>query len=292
MSEQRTHPSRQELAAFTLGQLPPDEVSAVESHISECEPCCATLLGLSNGDTFVGLLQEARRLPADQTVDLAGRSAGERSPMVDTPEALAEHPRYEIVGLAGKGGMGDVYKARHRVMDRTVAIKIINRNLVRKAEAVERFHREVKTAASLSHPNIVTAHDAEQADDVHFLVMEYVDGVDLARCVQDRGPLPIGEACDYVQQAAWGLQCAHEWGTVHRDIKPHNLMVTANGTVKILDFGLATLAPEALVDVAMAEAPITRIRPTSAATSIRSEQRFTTCCPAGRPSVKEPSCKS
>jgi serine/threonine protein kinase len=146
--------------------------------------------------------------------------------------------------LIGKGGMGDVYKARHRMMERTVALKIINRELVRKPEAVDRFHREVKTAARLSHPNIVTAYDAEQqAGDVHFLVMEYVDGVDLSQIIKDRGALPIAEACDYIRQAAIGLQYAHEQGMVHRDIKPHNLMVTADGTVKILDFGLASLAP-------------------------------------------------
>jgi formylglycine-generating enzyme required for sulfatase activity/serine/threonine protein kinase len=253
MLQQSTHPSPQELAAFTLGLLPPDEASAVETHISECKPCCDTLLGLSTGDTFVAQLQEARRLPADQTVDHAGQRTDERASLVDTPAALAEHPRYEVVGLVGTGGMGDIYKARHRVMDRMVAIKVINRKLVRKSEAVERFHREVKLAASLSHPNIITSYDAEQADDVHLLVMEYVDGVDLSRRVQDRGPLPVSDACDYVQQAARGLQYAHERGMVHRDIKPHNLMVTANGTVKILDFGLATLAPEALADVAMAE---------------------------------------
>ena len=247
MPEQTTHPSQEELSAYSLGQLPPDEAAVIESHISECEPCCETIVGLSSDDTFVGLLQEARQLPTDQTVDQDGSPAKPSSSSHDVPAPLAEHPRYEIVGLIGKGGMGDVYKARHRMMERTVALKIINRELVRKPEAVDRFHREVKTAAQLSHPNIVTAYDAEQAGDVHFLVMEYVDGVDLSHTVKDRGALPIAEACDYIRQAAIGLQYAHERGMVHRDIKPHNLMVTADGTVKILDFGLASLAPEARV---------------------------------------------
>jgi serine/threonine protein kinase len=146
--------------------------------------------------------------------------------------------------------MGDVFLAQHRVMERMVALKVINRELVRKAEAVDRFHREVKTAARLSHANIVTAYDAEQAGDLHFLVMEYVDGVDLARLVKDRGPLPIAEACEYIRQAALGLQYAHEQGMVHRDIKPHNLMMArkeeaGSSLVKILDFGLASLPPEA-----------------------------------------------
>ena len=150
--------------------------------------------------------------------------------------------------------MGDVYKARHRKMERTVALKVINRGLVRKAEAVDRFHREVKAAAQLSHPNIVTAYDADQAGDFHFMVMEYVDGVDLSQTVKDRGALPVAEACDYIRQTAIGLQHAHERGMVHRDIKPHNLMVTKDGTVKILDFGLASLAPESLSDADTGEA--------------------------------------
>ncbi len=177
--------------------------------------------------------------------------------MPDTPAPLAEHPRYEIVGLIGKGGMGDVYKAKHRMMDRTVALKIIKRELVQNSQAVDRFHREVKAAAKLSHPNIVTSHDAEQVGDVHFMVMEYVDGFDLSHIIKDRGALPVDEACNYVRQAAIGLQHAHEQGMVHRDIKPHNLMVTdveALPTVKILDFGLASLAPVTSPDADTVEA--------------------------------------
>jgi serine/threonine protein kinase/WD40 repeat protein len=249
MSDQAIHPSPEELSAFSLGQLPPDAAAEVECHIRECEPCCETMLGLSSGDTFIAMLQEAKQLPTDQTLAQARQSVSDRSLMSEIPKALTEHPRYEIVHLVGKGGMGDVYQARHRMMERTVAIKIINRELMRKPEAVDRFHREVKTAASLSHPNIVTAHDAEQAGDVHFLVMEFVDGVDLARMVREHGPLPIAKACDYIQQAARGLQYAHDRGMVHRDIKPHNLMVTPDGMLKILDFGLATLSPDAIVSV-------------------------------------------
>jgi ankyrin repeat protein/serine/threonine protein kinase len=252
MPEISAHPSRERLNAYNLGQLPPDEAVAIESHISECEPCCDTIINLSSDDTFVGLLKQARQLPNDQTVDHASATPSSLSP--DIPVQLSEHPRYEIVGLIGKGGMGDVYEARHRKMERTVALKVINRGLVRKAEAVDRFHREVKAAAQLSHPNIVTAYDADQAGEFHFMVMEYVDGVDLSRTVKDRGALPVAEACDYIRQAAIGLQHAHERGMVHRDIKPHNLMVTADGTVKILDFGLASLTPEAIADAETVEA--------------------------------------
>jgi hypothetical protein len=103
----------------------------------------------------------------------------------------------------------------------------------------------VRAAALLAHPNIVTTYDAEDAGETHFLVMEYVEGIDLGRLVQERGPLPADRACDYIRQAALGLQHAFEQGMVHRDLKPHNLMLTPDGRVKILDFGLARLASEA-----------------------------------------------
>jgi serine/threonine protein kinase len=129
--------------------------------------------------------------------------------------------------------------------------------LINHPHAVERFRREVQAAAQLTHPNIVTAYDAEQAGNVHFLVMEYVEGTDLASIVKHRGPLPVSEACELIRQAAEGLEHAHETGMVHRDIKPHNLMMTTmsslqdsvgtrreRNTVKILDFGLAGFATE------------------------------------------------
>jgi tRNA A-37 threonylcarbamoyl transferase component Bud32 len=160
------------------------------------------------------------------------------------PPALAGHPRYQVLGLLGAGGMGAVYKARHRLMERTVALKVINKRLTGDSAWVERFRREVQAAARLAHPNIVTAHDAEQAGDTHFLVMEYVPGVNLAEVVKKKGPLPVAHACHYARQAALGLQHAHEKGMVHRDIKPHNLMLTTKGRIKILDFGLARFASE------------------------------------------------
>src|SRR5262249_3247528 len=107
---------------------------------------------------------------------------------------------------------------------------------------VERFRREVRAAARLSHPNIVTAHDADQAGDTHFLVMEYVAGTSLDRELRRRGPFPVAEACDLIRQAALGLQHAHERGMVHRDVKPANLLLTPAGQVKVLDFGLAHVA--------------------------------------------------
>ena len=165
----------------------------------------------------------------------------------ELPAELQEHPRYRIVERIGSGGMGDVYRAEHRLMNRSVALKLINSQLVKHPLAVERFRREVQAAARLTHPNIVTAFDAEQAGDVHFLAMEFVEGTDLATVVQQRGALPVAEACDCILQAAEGLQHAHEKGMVHRDIKPHNLMLSPNGQVRILDFGLAGFATESAI---------------------------------------------
>jgi WD40 repeat protein len=161
------------------------------------------------------------------------------------PPGLTGHPRYRVVRLLGAGGMGAVYEAEHRVMRRPVALKVINRAYTGSAAALERFRREVHAAARLSHPNIVTTYDAEDAGETHFLVMEYVEGTDLGRLVQERGPLPVDRACDYVRQAALGLQHAFGQGMVHRDLKPHNLMLTPDGRVKTLDFGLARFASEA-----------------------------------------------
>ena len=136
--------------------------------------------------------------------------------------------------------MGAVYLAEHGVMNRRVALKVIKPEYTSNPAAVERFRREIRAAARLHHPNIVAAYDAEQAGETHFLVMEYVDGVSLDRLVAERGPLPVAEACEYVRQAALGLQHAHEHGLVHRDVKPHNLIRGADGVVKVLDFGLAS----------------------------------------------------
>src|SRR5690242_2566469 len=127
------------------------------------------------------------------------------------PDALPQvFGRYRVLRELGRGGMGVVYQARHTVMNRPVVIKVINRALLDQPAALERFRREVQAAASLSHPNIVTAYDAEQAGDLHFLVMEFVPGQSLAEVLQKKGPLPVVNACAYARQAALGLQHAFE----------------------------------------------------------------------------------
>jgi serine/threonine protein kinase len=148
---------------------------------------------------------------------------------------------YIILEKIGQGGMGRVYRARHRRMDRIVALKLLPFAARQSPEAVKRFDREIKAAARLTHPNIVTAHDADQADGRYYLVMEYVDGTDLLTLVKEQGPLSLDRALDYVIQAAEGLAYAHSQKVIHLDIKPANLLLDKSRTIKILDMGLARI---------------------------------------------------
>jgi WD40 repeat protein/tRNA A-37 threonylcarbamoyl transferase component Bud32 len=150
---------------------------------------------------------------------------------------------YVLLERLGEGGMGQVFKARNWKLGKIVALKIIRKERLANADAVRRFHREIRVAGQLSHPNIVLAYDADEVGGTHVFAMEYVEGQDLARLVKDKGPLPVALACDCARQAARGLQHAFEKGMVHRDIKPHNLLLTPQGIVKILDMGLARLTP-------------------------------------------------
>ncbi len=148
---------------------------------------------------------------------------------------------YTILDKIGAGGMGQVFKAEHRRMHRIVAIKMLPKAMMKDAATIARFEREVTAAAKLRHPNIVAADDADEAGGVHFLVMEYIEGSDLSALVKKNGPFPVAKAVNYILQAARGLEFAHKKGVIHRDIKPANLLLDADGTVKILDMGLARI---------------------------------------------------
>src|SRR5262245_19602348 len=141
-------------------------------------------------------------------------------------ELLLGH--YVLLERLGEGGMGQVFKARQRSLDRLVALKVIRKEVLTQPNALPRFEREIRALAQLSHPNIVHAFDADHVDGKYFYAMEHVDGMDLARLVKQEGPLAVAQACDYIRQAALGLQHAHERGMVHRDIKPANLLVTSS----------------------------------------------------------------
>jgi serine/threonine-protein kinase len=151
--------------------------------------------------------------------------------------------KYRLLSLLGKGGMSSVYLAEHMLMRRRCAIKVLPAKRVNDTSYLARFHREAQAVASLDHPNIVRAYDVDQQADrdteIHFLVMEYVEGASLQELVFRKGRLAFADAVEYVRQAAVGLAHAHEAGLVHRDIKPGNLLLDNSGVVKILDLGLA-----------------------------------------------------
>jgi serine/threonine protein kinase len=228
------------LEAYGGGRLPFEEVAALEAHLAECAHCRTELEALST-DSLVNLLRATQP-------HLGSRVPGEDWGPPPVPSALVEHPRYRLIECLGQGGMGQVWKAEHRLMQRTVALKVIRHQLTANPAAVERFQREMQLVAKLDHPNVVRAYDAEQAGATHFLVMEYIEGATLARMVETEGRLPVGAACEHVRQAACGLQHAHERGLIHRDIKPGNILIDRRGVAKVLDFGLAAFASPDAVD--------------------------------------------
>jgi serine/threonine protein kinase len=149
---------------------------------------------------------------------------------------------YIVVDKIGSGGMGLVLKARHRQHGRTVALKLLPPSISRDRLAVIRFRREAAAVSKFRHPNIVSAIEAGETHGLLFLVMEFVDGRDLAKTVKEKGPLSFAQTIDCIIQAARGLQEAHDHGIIHRDIKPANLLLDSAGTVKVLDLGLARVS--------------------------------------------------
>ncbi len=147
--------------------------------------------------------------------------------------------RYELLEVVGDGGMATVYKARCRMLDRIVAVKILKPEYSRDQSFVEKFRTEATAAARLSHPNIVNIYDVGQEDDIYYIVMEYVEGRTLKDIISEEGPLPVGKAVDIAIMICDGIHQAHQKGIIHRDIKPANILVTSNGMVKVADFGIA-----------------------------------------------------
>jgi serine/threonine protein kinase/WD40 repeat protein len=182
----------------------------------------------------------------------SGKASGGFPPVGDSDptwsQGLATHPaqirEYRLLKQIGAGGMGAVYKAEHTKLKRIVALKLLPPHRGEDRFAIARFEREMEAIGRLDHPSVVRATDAGQWSGAHYLVMEYVQGIDLsalAQQAQQQGPLSVADACELVRQAALGLQYVHEHGLVHRDVKPSNLMLTQAGQVKILDLGLALL---------------------------------------------------
>jgi serine/threonine-protein kinase len=147
--------------------------------------------------------------------------------------------RYDIDDVVGTGGMSTVYKARDRLLERTVALKVLHSHYEHDTEHAQRFRNEARAVAQLSHPNIVTVIDRGEADGHQFIVFEYVEGENLKQLLVGRGPLPVQRALELTLQVAGGLAFAHAHGIVHRDVKPQNVLVAADGSAKVTDFGIA-----------------------------------------------------
>jgi urea transport system substrate-binding protein len=259
------HPSSEQLNQFSMGLLADTDAATVRDHVGQCETCWQALKSLWADKYLEGLLSPSAvkvgakpsessshptvNIPIDATgahlapssVTMAQAVAPHKAPSAPPtlPPALLHHPRYKILEMLGAGGMGVVYKATDEFMQRPVALKVIGGGKPADQEAIDRFQREVQMQAQLSHPNIVAAYDTGQLGDSYFLVMEYVEGINLWQLVRQHGPLSVPDACELIRQAAVGMQHAHERGLVHRDLKPSNLLLTKTGQVKILDLGLA-----------------------------------------------------
>ena len=147
--------------------------------------------------------------------------------------------RYKVVRKLGTGGMANVYLAEDQELGRRVAIKMLDDRHAQDEQFVERFRREAKNAAGLSHPNIVSIYDRGQAEGTYYIAMEYLEGRTLKELLVARGPTPIPVAIDYARQILAALGFAHRNGVVHRDIKPHNVAVAPDGRIKVMDFGIA-----------------------------------------------------
>jgi serine/threonine protein kinase len=211
-------------------------------------------------DNFLGVLTRSQLLTADALEKYLNGLPAE----YDSPEDLADQMvrdnlltgfqaenllkgrwmrffvgPYKVLDRLGCGEMGAVYLCEHHRMRRRVAIKVLLSTKAKNEEALRRFEREARAAGTLDHPNIVHAFDVGREDRLHYLVLEYVNGLSLQELVQQQGPLSPGRAADYLRQAASGLQHAHEAGLVHRHVQPSNLMIDRGGVVKLLDLGLA-----------------------------------------------------
>ena len=172
---------------------------------------------------------------------------------------------YEIFEPIGKGGMGEVYRAKDGKLGRDVAIKVLPDDFARDAERLARFKREAKVLASLNHPNIASIYGIEQSDNVHYLVLELVEGETLAERIS-RGPIPVDDVLAIAPKIASALEAAHEEGIVHRDLKPANIKLTADDDIKVLDFGLAKAYVKETPDVDSSMSP-TRLRQDSGGAS-------------------------
>ncbi len=269
--DETTHPNDEQLSAFILARLSASELAAIEAHVADCAECARRFDELPANDPFLnrlrcvvdetatagstprfipqvaaasepdglGVHQAATIISRDLATDSSSGS-GTVNPGADVADERVGTSlgKYRILEVLGRGGMGIVYRARDPVLQRDVALKVLPRPLLQSTEAVQRFLIEARAAASISHPNVASVYDVLHEDELCYLVMELVSGGNASQRLQS-GNLPWGEATSIVIAACQGLSAAHQAKLIHRDIKPNNLMLAEDGSVKLVDFGLA-----------------------------------------------------
>jgi tRNA A-37 threonylcarbamoyl transferase component Bud32 len=229
-----------------MNDHPETEAGANQTRANECPVCRAALPPQAPRGLCPRCLLEGAAAPTEDGLP----AAGHRHPAPALEQIAAAFPQFEILGLIGVGGMGAVYKARQRHLDRLVALKILPETLAARPAFAERFNREARVLARLNHPNIVTVHDFGQSGGFFYLLMEYVDGVNLRQAMRASRFTP-SQALDLVPRICEALQFAHDEGILHRDIKPENILLDTRDRVKIADFGIAKLVGDSAPDVTL-----------------------------------------
>lgn len=255
-------PTENEIADYLNGVSDDPIESRIEEHLVQCAECEERAIRLdASGDSLLRHLKlRPNQPPSDekwlafqtQLKDIPSRiqQSSPPSDAVSLKSALAPESlyHYQLGKQLGRGGMGVVYESWHPQLHRKVAIKILSAARAADTASIARFQREMRAAGNLDHPGIVRAVDAGVWQGTYYLVMEHVDGIDLSHLIQKFGPLNAAESIEVIYQAALALQHAHDNQVIHRDIKPSNLMLARDGTIKILDFGLARLEHSGLTN--------------------------------------------
>lgn len=232
-----THPNREQLRLFVTNRLDQVDMALIRNHLRICTDCQGQLQRMnSDGDPVSDTFNAATESSNTATKPVLSMDTG--ASLAELPLVLANHPRFNVISMLGSGAMGTVYRAVDQSNGQFVAIKVLQ-NI--DSQSFKRFEREVELLSKLSHPNLVTLYEANLAGEMPYLVMECVEGISLDRMLTRKGILRVPDACEIIYQVAVGLLHAHDQNVIHRDIKPSNIMVTPNGKVKLLDWGLARI---------------------------------------------------